>query len=50
MTAEAAKAGITLQQAIEIAAARGWQAFKADWSREPRQEQQTKPQNRYKQL
>jgi hypothetical protein len=50
MTSEADKAGITLQRAIEIAAARGWQAFKADWSREPRQEQQTKPQNRYKQL
>lgn len=28
---EAAKAGITTAQAIAIAAARGWQSFKADW-------------------
>jgi hypothetical protein len=32
MQQEADKAGIPLVQAIEIAAARGWQAFKADWA------------------
>jgi hypothetical protein len=32
MQREADKAGIPLVQAIEIAAARGWQAFKADWA------------------
>lgn len=28
---EAGKAGMTLQQALEISCARGWQSFKADW-------------------
>jgi len=28
---EAVKAGLTTAQAIAIAAARGWQSFKADW-------------------
>jgi hypothetical protein len=28
---EAAKAGVTLQQALEIACTRGWTSFKADW-------------------
>lgn len=32
MQREADKAGIPLVQAIEVAAARGWQAFKADWA------------------
>jgi len=32
MQREADKAGIPIAEAIEIAAARGWQAFKADWN------------------
>jgi len=45
MTSEAAKAGITLQRAIEIAAARGWQAFKADWAWQDKSDEQ--PVSRY---
>jgi hypothetical protein len=45
MTSEADKAGITLHRAIEIAAARGWQAFKADWAWQDKSDEQ--PVSRY---
>lgn len=35
--AEATKAGLTLQQALEQCCARGWTGFKADWMREGNQ-------------
>lgn len=35
--AEATKAGLTLQQALEQCCARGWTGFKADWMREDNQ-------------
>ena len=34
ITSEAAKAGMTLQQAIEMCCSRGWSGFKADWIRD----------------
>jgi hypothetical protein len=48
MTNEADKAGISLQRAVEIAAARGWQTFKADWAWQDASEQQ--PVSRYNDL
>ena len=50
IAAEAEKAGITLQNALEQCCARGWQGFKASWAIETNQARSTSTPNRQEAL